>query len=573
MSASPTNSTEYRPKEKKFLTVRQGSLGGLYAYNAFVAKLKWVDSTSTLSLVYSTYLGGNSSDSGATIAVDSSGNAYVAGFASSGDFPTSHPILQTVLEDGASATYDGSSMKGFNNAFVAKLNSTGSALVYSTYLGGSYVDSGNGIAIDSSGNAYVTGETLSSDFPTVYALQALLGGTSTATNAFVAKLNWAASTSTLSLVYSTYLGGSVWDEGYGIAVDSSGNAYVTGVTTSSDFPIAHALQGSLKGPQNAFVAELKWAASTSTLSLGYSTYLGGSVGEWGAGIAVDSSRNAYATGWTRSTDFPTAHPFQASLGGAHAENAFVAKLNSTGSALVYSTYLGGSCSDNGSAIVVDSSGNAHVTGATCSTDFPIANPFQASWAGNFDAFVAKLNWAASSSTLSLGYSTYLGGGDWDEGHGIALDSSGNAYVTGLTYSTNFPTAHPLQAHLGGAYAQNAFVAKISPSSDFRIWACSDSLTVRAGSITICQISLASLDKFAGNVALSYSGLPPHPTCLILPKCFWLKSSGIESSTAFIATGGKTPRGTYKLIFTGTAGSSASGAGLAQNSTSVTLIVK
>jgi hypothetical protein len=443
-----------------------------------------------------------------SIAVDSSGNAYVTGYASSSDFPTSNPILQTVLENGASATYDGSSLKGFQNAFVASLNSTGSALVYSTYLGGSYVDSGSGIAIDSSGNAYVTGATLSSDFPTAYPLQASLGGTNTTTNAFVAKLNWAASTSTLSLVYSTYLGGSVWDRGDGIAVDSSGNAYVTGVTTSSDFPTAHALQGSLKGFQNAFVAELNWAASTSTLSLGYSTY------------------------------------------------------------------LGGSCEDNGSAIAVDSSGNAYVTGATCSTDFPTANPLQASWAGNFDAFVAELNWAASTSTLNLVYSTYLGGNDWDEGHGIALDSSGNAYVTGLTYSTNFPTAHPLQASLGGTYAQNAFVAKISPSSDFRIWACSSSLTVRVGGMTICQISLAPLDKFTGSVALSYSGLPPHSTCLIYPKSFWLKPCGIVHSTAIIATSGKTPRGRYTLTFTGALGNCARATtGTEYNSTSVTLIVK
>jgi hypothetical protein len=255
-------------------------------------------------------------------------------------------------------------------------------------------------------------------------------------------------------------------------------------------------------------------------------------------------------------------------------NTFVAKLNATGSALVYSTYLGGNAYDWGSGIAVDSSGNAYVSESTMSSDFPTAQPVQASLVGGQDAFVAKLHWDTSTSTLSLVYSTYLGGNDWDEGHGIALDSSGNAYVTGLTYSTNFPTAHPVQADLGGSYAQNAFVAKISPSSDFRIWACSNSLTVRAGGMTICQISLASVDKFTGSVALPYSGLPPRSTCLIYPKSFWLKPCGIEHSTAFIATSGKTPRGRYTLTFTGALGNCARATtGTEYNSTSVTLIVK
>jgi len=426
----------------------QSSLAG--PRNAFVAKLNWDSSTSTLSLVYSTYLGGSSYDYGSGIAVDSSDNAYVTGRTSSTDFPTAHP-------------YQASLAGGGFDAFVAELNSTGSALVYSTYLGGSGTDEAYGIAVDSSGNAYVTGWTSSSDFPTAYPLQANLPGYP---NPFVSKLNWDASTSTLRLVYSTYLGGSVWDQGTAIAVDSSDNAYVTGWTLSSNFPTAHPLQSSLAGGWNTFVAKLNWDASTSTLSLVYSTYLGGSRADAASGIAVDSSGNAYVTGTTSSGNFPTAYPIQASLPGYI--NAFVSELNwdapTSTLSLVYSTYLGGNYMDSGTAIAVDSSDDAYVTGYTYSSDFPTAGPLQMFAAAPYscNAFVTELNWAASTSTLSLVYSTYLGGWGPDGGTGIALDSSGNAYVTGTTSSSNFPTANPLQAALASS-SENAFVAKIGPT--------------------------------------------------------------------------------------------------------------
>ncbi len=261
------------------------------------------------------------------------------------------------------------------------------------------------------------------------------------------------------MVYSTYLGGSGDDYGYGIAVDSSGNAYVTGRTTSADFPTASPLQAVFGGGSyDAFVAKLNPAGS----ALVYSTYLGGSDYEAGGGIAVDSSGNAYVTGATISTNFPTANPLQAAYGGG-IYDAFVAKLNPTGSALVYSTYLGGSDIDGGSGIAVDSSGNAYVTGDTISTDFPTANPLQAGLGGIQNAFVVKLNPAGSS----LVYSTYLGGSSYDEGNGIAVDSSGNAYVTGDTISTDFPTANPLQAALGGI--QNAFVVKLNPAGSSLVY--------------------------------------------------------------------------------------------------------
>ena len=390
-------------------------------------------------LVYSTCLGGVS-DSAYGIAVDSSGDAYVTGTTYSDNFPTVNPFQATKKSSDTTA-------------FVTKFNATGTALVYSTYLGGSGGDTGNAIAVDSAGSAYLTGQTCSSDFPTALPLQATLKGSC---DPFVTKLNPAGT----SLVYSTYLGGSSGkDTAMGIAVDSSGNAYVTGATSSPDFPTANPLQPTLNGSENAFVSKLNPSGS----ALVYSTYLGGSDGDNGAGIAVDSSGNAYLTGTTSSPDFPTVNPFQAYQSKYGETNAFVAKLNPGGSALVYSTFLGGSGvpnaatlagGDEGLGIAVDSSGNAYLTGATWSPDFPTVNPIQTyqSKSSTSNAFVAKLNSAGSA----LIYSTYLGGSGCvydlgtymicgDRGVGIAIDSSGVAYVAGATASRDFPTVNAIQA--------------------------------------------------------------------------------------------------------------------------------
>ena len=387
------------------------------AYDVLVTKLNADGS----ALVYSTFLGAGS---GHGIAADSAGNAYVTGSAwSTFDFPTASP-LQATLD---SPPY----------AFVAKLNADGSALVYSTFLGGG---NGDGIALDSDGNAYVTGCTTSSDFPTANPLDGSLGGY---IDAFVAKLN----TDGSGLIYSTYLGGSDYEYGHSIAVDSAGNAYIAGATQSTDFPTASPLQTTLGGSTDAFVAKL----NTDGNAFVYSTYLGGSEHDLGEGIAVDSEGNAYITGWTWSTDFPTVDPLQGSFAGV--ADAFVAKLNEDGGALVYSTYLGGSGRDEGEGIAVDSAGNAYITGDTNSSDFPIANPVQATCRGE-DAFVAKL----SGDGSALVYSTYLGGSGSDYGRGIAVDSEGNAYVTGSTLSSDFPTANPVQGSRSGV--TDAFVAKI-----------------------------------------------------------------------------------------------------------------
>ncbi|OFV93426.1 MAG: hypothetical protein A3H28_16440 [Acidobacteria bacterium RIFCSPLOWO2_02_FULL_61_28] len=398
------------------------------------------------TLIYSTYLGGKGGNVGSGIAVDSSGNAYVTGFTYSTRFPTANAFQPAVgsIED----------------AFVTKLNAAGSALVYSTYLGGGGYDFSDGIAVDSSGNAYVTGHTNSTNFPTANAFQTAKSGTQ---NAFVTKLNAAGS----ALVYSTYLGGSGYDVAYGIAVDSSGNAYVTGFTIGN-FPITtNALQAAyLGGGADAFVTKLNAAGS----ALVFSTYLGGGGHDEGRGIAVDLSGNAYVTGSTQSTNFPTASAFQASFGGGTCQtdptlpcpDVFVSKLNPGGSALLYSTYLGGSGNDSGSGIAVDSSGNAYVVGTTHSANFPTANAFQAAGRG---AFVTKLNVGGSA----LVYSTHLGGGGStiDAGSGIAVDSSGNAYVVGTTFSTNFPTVNAFQAAKGSV--TDAFVTELNAAGSALVY--------------------------------------------------------------------------------------------------------
>ncbi len=252
-------------------------------------------------LVYSTYLGGSGYDDGIGIAVDDSGQAYVTGFTGSTDFPIQNPLQ---------SAFGG----GFTDAFVAKLNRAGSQLVYSTYLGGNDDDFGGGIAVDHFGQAYVTGHTLSTDFPIQNPLQSTLGGFE---DAFVAKLNRAGS----QLVYSTFLGGTDLDRGLGIAVDHSGQTYVTGFTGSSDFPIQNPLQSVFGGGIfDAFVAKLNRAGS----QLVYSTYLGGTSLDSGRGLAVDRFGQAYVTGETGSTDFPTQNPLQPTLGGFG--DAFVTKI-------------------------------------------------------------------------------------------------------------------------------------------------------------------------------------------------------------------------------------------------------
>ena len=363
-------------------------------------------------------------------------------------------------------------------------------LSYSTYLGGSRSDAGFGIAVDASGNAYVTGFTGSTDFPTASPLQPAFGGGPSFGDAFVTKV----SASGNALVYSTYLGGSDDEFGEHIAVDASGNAYVMGLTDSTNFPTASPFQAAFGGNRDAFVTKLNAAGNT----LVYSTYLGGENQEVGFRIAVDISGNAYVVGATRSTDFPTASPFQPANAGNF--DTFVTKLNAAGNVLVYSTYLGGSALDSGDGIAVDTSGNAYVTGCTQSTDFPTVSPFQAAFDGARDIFVTKLNAAGNA----LVYSTYLGGSGNDESFGIAVDASGNAYVTGVTGSTDFPTASPIQSAFGGG-TLDAFVTKLNAAGSGLVYS-----TYLGGSADDDSRGIA-VDA-AGNAYLAgFTGSPNFPT--------------------------------------------------------------
>ncbi|MBU8933895.1 MAG: SBBP repeat-containing protein [candidate division Zixibacteria bacterium] len=398
--------------------------------DVFVTKL----SSSGNDLLYSTYLGGSNVDvdKGYGIAVDGSGCAYVTGYTCSSDFPTTPNAYDT-------------SYNGPGDVFVTKLSAAGNALTYSTYIGDSEWDVGWGVAVDGSGCAYVTGYTGSTDFPTENPYQT---DPSPMEDAFVTKLN----SSGDGLIYSTYLGASNWDDyAYAITVDSSGCAYVTGYTRSSEFPTLGEYQTYQGGMGDVFVTKLNSIGN----GLLYSTFLGGEDFEEGWGIAVDGSGCAYVTGATYSSNFPTQNAIQAAQGGS---DVFVTKLNESGNDLLYSTFLGSSGNDWGFGIAVDGSGCAYVTGDTQSPDFPVKNQYQTYQGGLGDAFVTKL----ASSGNSLLYSTYLGGCFVEQGHAIAVDTSGCAYVAGFTSSSNFPTENAYQADYAGGF--DAFVTKICPSA-------------------------------------------------------------------------------------------------------------
>jgi hypothetical protein len=380
---------------------------------------------------FASFLGGSQYDWGRGIAVDAAGQAYVTGETWSPDFPTVAAFQPAC--------------GGSGDAFVAKVAADGSTLLFASFLGGSNSDEGSGIAVDAAGQAYVTGLTDSPDFPTVATFQPAYGGDG---DAFVAQV--AADGS--ALLYASFLGGSQYDWGLGIAVDAAGQAYVTGETWSPDFPTVAAFQPAFGGGfSDAFVAKVTADGS----ALLYASFLGGYDYDWGRGIAVDAAGQAYVTGGTQSPDFPTVAAFQPSFGGG-IWDAFVAKVAADGSTLLFASFLGGSNSDGGSGIAVDAAGQAYVTGGTDSPDFPTVAAFQPSFGGGYeDAFVAKV----AADGRSLLYASFLGGSDWDWGVGIAVDTAGQAYVTGETDSADFPTVAAFQPAFGGG-SGDAFVAKI-----------------------------------------------------------------------------------------------------------------
>ncbi|MEP6923057.1 MAG: SBBP repeat-containing protein [Pyrinomonadaceae bacterium] len=401
----------------------QANAGG--GTDCFVAKLNPDGS----NLIYSTFLGGNQSDICTGLDIDAAGNIYVTGQTFSDNFPLVNPF-QTVN-------------KGNGDAFVAKLNPAGSALVFSTFLGGASSELTSSVKLDASGNIYVGGSTSSGDFPTLNPVQATLRG---GLDSFVTKFNPAGS----ALIFSTYFGGDVDDFAAGPAVDAAGNSYMAGTTSSRNFPVTvGAFQTIKSGSDDAFIFKLNAAGS-----VGYSTYLGGSGIDNAGDIAVDLRGNAITTGFTRSLNFPRKNAFQTRKAGT--VDSFVTKLSSDGKSLVFSTYLGGGELQRGFGVATDNNGNVYASGRTNSGDFPLKKPLQ-DFAGLDDIYVAKF-----TPEGALVFSTPLGGDTNDLGTRIAADGSGNVYVTGFADFGLRTTAGAFQPNLAGGV--DAFVSKINTNT-------------------------------------------------------------------------------------------------------------
>jgi hypothetical protein len=411
-----TDSYEYPVKDP----YQEMNHGGSYGDDAFISKL----GGSGTGLIYSTYFGGSGEDCARGIDVDCSGSAFLTGVTSSADFPIKEPLLMTR-----------------SGSFVTKLSSSGNELVYSTYIGG---DGGEDIRVDKEGSAYIIGETSSPTHPTQNPFQAKLAG---GIDAFVAKL----SSSGDKFLYSTYLGGRLADRGRGIAIDSDGNAYVTGMTDSDDFPTQNPFQ-TISQDMDVFVAKLSEAGN----ELAYGTLVGGNNYDYGSGIAVDDFGNAYITGATSSSDFPTHDPYQSNKRGYY--DAFVIKLCSAGNNALFSTFLGGNDGDFGMGIDIDAAGHIYVAGITSSTDYPLRYPLQTSHHGGsalkYDGFVTKID----QSGTSLIYSSFLGGSGDERCYSIVADD-GNVYVAGNTRSNDFPTLDPFQETNRGY--DDVFVTRIN----------------------------------------------------------------------------------------------------------------
>ena len=412
-------------------------------------------------LLYASYLGGAAADAINAVAVDASGNVVIAGATQSTNFP---------LQDPAQG-----SNRGGPDAFISKLTPTGHALLYSTYFGGAGSEEFTAIAIDSTGSAWAVGFTNSANFPLLSPLQGQ-GSINPGFDATVSRFSPGG-----ILQFSTFFGGNADEAARAIALDAT-SAYIVGDTFSTNLPIGISAQPNFGGGVpascpalitgqamggDAFVLKLSAAGSF----LQYATYLGGSGCEAGRSVAVDSAGNAYVTGATNSANFPTLTPLQATLGGGTCApfgggastpcpDAFVAKVNSGGSALLYSTYLGGNNLDDGAAIAVDADSNVYLTGDTQSPNFPIAAAHDSSLSGNTDAFVSKLNTAGSALILS----TFLGGSGADHGRALKLDSARRIFLAGYTNSGDFPKASELKSALAGGFDLFAATFRASGAS-------------------------------------------------------------------------------------------------------------
>jgi hypothetical protein len=477
--------------------------------DAFVTKFDPSGST----ILYSTYLGGSNNQAALAVAVDQSGNAYVAGVDNSNDFPFTPGAFDTSCTIGS--------------GFLVKLNSSGSEMLYSTCLPDASILA---VAIDASGSAFVTGSA-SSGFPTTPGSFQVAASDGSG-QAYVTKFNPTGS----ALVYSTYLGSGVGD---GIAVNGSGIAYVAGDATEPSFPTTPGafqttfpFQGPIveAGTGPVFISEFNATGS----ALLFSTFLGGSEGQSGGPIAIDAEGNAYVTGQTFSKGFPLKNPFVPSLKGQG--NAYAAKLNPNLSALVYSTYLGGSNNDAGGAIAVDSVGNAYITGFAQSSDFPVVGALQGTLAGPTNAFLTVID-----SNGLPSFSTFLGGTGQDQGAGIALDSAENVYIAGRTTSSDFPVLNAFQGSLAPngncppTVCADAFVTKISistatPPTDFSLKLSPTNASISPGQELNFDVALIPAGGFSQTVSLGCSIQPVGPTCTVVPPI--LTSDGITSPVAF-----------------------------------------
>ncbi len=388
------------------------------------------------TIVYSTYLGGNAQNGADAIAVDGSGGMYLSGSLESPSYPGVDAAQNTI-----------------NLVAVVKFLPNGQALQYYTYIGGTAVNDSQSLAVDVSGSAYVAGWTSSKDFPVKNAAQPSNGGGSQ--NAFILKLS-----PTGQLAYSTYLGGGNQDEAMGLAVDATGAAFVAGFTFSIDFPVKNALQATMTGRPDAFVAKL----SPDGSQFEFATYLGGNAIDYGENIALDSAGNPVVVGSTGSTDFPVVNPLQPTLEGstvAYPSSGFITRISSAGDKILYSTYFGpGDAFVLLNQVVLDSAGNIFVAGET-DPGLPLVNPVQPTYGGGqSDLVVAKLDPQGASAL----FTTYFGGSDADYSRGIATDATGNVYVTGFTFSTDFPLQDSVQSFGNKTHGNNddAFLVKLSP---------------------------------------------------------------------------------------------------------------